>query len=330
MLTALAILCAAVAFVVMTRSSSPGRDGDPLIGAALAKAGLVPLAGTRLGAWVQATTTADDARAAVRAREELAGRPFDVVHSFHPFAEPFPTELDRWAASGERTLLLSWNGTPAEAILDGSHDDLIRTRARELRDLGVAIYLRFWWEMNSQVKAAWAEPEQFVDAWRYVRRIFGEEGADRVAWVWCPTSEAFAPPDGGGEPVADRWWPGAGWVDWVCADGYNFAPVIRGAKYRTFDQIFAPFHRWARRSAKPMMIAEFGALERSPGEKAAWLADVATALAGPYDDVAALVYFDSRRIIDGRVRDWRIDTTTETTEAFEALGTDLKRDLKDR
>ena len=328
-LLSLVVLAGAVAFVA-TRSTSSDGSGGPMIEAALDKAGLVPVSGTRLGAWVQAVATASDKPSAYLARERLVGQPFEIVHTFHPFTQPFPTKLDRWAASGDRTLLLSWNGTSAEAILDGTHDELIRTRARALRDLGVALYLRFWWEMNAQEKAVWADPDTFVAAWRHVRRLFSEEGANRVAWVWCPTAEAFAAsPDGAG-PEADRWWPGDGWVDWVCADGYNFAPVVRGAAYRSFAQVFDPFHRWGRRTKKPLMIAEVGALERRPGEKADWLRDLATTMAGPYADVAALVYFDSRRIIDGQVRDWRIDTSPATTQAFRTVARALQQDLRNR
>lgn len=287
-----------------------------MVAAAFDRARLIPLQGTLFGAWVQAPP--DRRQAAISEQEQVLGRPFDIVHDFHGFAEPFPTEFDRWAAAS-RTLFLSWNGTKASSILDGSQDTMIRTRARALRDLHAPVLLRFWWEMNTQEKAAWADPSQFVAAWRHVRTLFAEEGADRVSWVWCPTSEAFAPTPGHPDGDAQRWWPGDEWVDWVCADGYNFAPAVAGAAYRSFDEIFASFHQWARRTGKPMMIGEFGVLERNPGEKPRWLSQTTAALTGPYADLSAVVYFDSRRTVNGGVRDWRVTTSPSSEEAFRAL-----------
>lgn len=336
MVGGLGVLVVLVLVVVVTRPLQRDEGGRPgMLAAAFDKAGLVPLNGTMLGSWVQpgAGNEPRGQREAVIDREQLLGRPFDIVHDFHAFAEPFPTPFDRWAAT-ERTLLLSWNGTSAASIVAGAHDDLIRTRARALRDLGTPLFLRFWWEMNTEDKATWADPGEFVAAWRHVRTLFREAGADRVAWVWCPTAEAFAaaaakaPATGGGGTEAARWWPGDDWVDWVCADGYNFAPVVAGADYRSFSEIFAPFRRWARRTAKPTIIGEFGVLERAAGEKAAWVADTAASISEADGDFGAVVYFDSRRIIDGRARDWRPDTSAASIEAFQMLGRTLATNLR--
>ncbi len=305
--------------------AAPGRSVGLAVGGALTRATLVPVAGTRLGAWVAAGPTDDDAIRArlVAERERRLGRRLDIVQDFHRFPDPFPTDFDRSVVASGRTLLLSWNGTDAEAILDGRSDPLLRARARAMRGLRAPVLLRFWWEMNTTAKARWAEPEQFVAAWRHVHQIFDEEGATNVAWVWCPTSEAFK-----AAGTADRYWPGADWVDWVAADGYNFAPAVPDAAYRSFPEIFAPFYRWALRRGKPTMIAEVGVLERRPGEKAAWVDDVVPALSARFPRIGAVVYFDTRRTVEGGVRDWRIDTSPASAAAFTRLATALEAGLQ--
>ncbi len=304
----------------------PGRSLGRAAAGAATRASLVPVEGTRLGAWVAVGPSYDDLTRArlVTERERRLGRRYEIVHNFHPFTDPFPSAFDRFVVAGDRTLLLSWNGTTAARILGGGADAMIRARARALRRLRQPVLLRFWWEMNTRVKAAWAEPDEFVEVWRYVHRIFDEEGATNVAWVWCPTTEAFA----ANAEVAERYWPGADWVDWVAADGYNFAPAKPGAAYRSFATTFADFYRWAARTGKPTMIAEVGVLERRPGEKAAWLDELAPVLRTRFPRVGALVYFDTRRIVDGGVRDWRIDTSASSLAAFDRLAGDLDAGLR--
>jgi beta-mannanase len=224
-----------------------------------------------------------------------------------------------------RTPMVSWNGTSAATILDGDHDDLIRERARALEDLGVPVLLRFWWEMDTALKKAWAkDPDDFIAAWRHVHRLFDQEGAANVSWVWCPTSLAFT------KEIADKWWPGDGWVDWVCADGYNFAPAKPDAPWRSFAEIFDPFYEWALEKGKPIMIGEFGVLERRPGEKATWLRQAGQDLRDRFPAIRAVVYFDTRRMVDGTARDWRIDTSPEAAEAFTDLADSLAQRVRRR
>jgi len=42
------------------------------------------------------------------------------------------------------------------------------------------------------------------------------------------------------------------------------------------------------------------------------------------------VYFDSRRMVDGGVRDWRVTTSAASTQAFQTLSRALKADLRKR
>jgi beta-mannanase len=55
-----------------------------------------------------------------------------------------------------------------------------------------------------------------VVAWRHLHDLFAERGADNVRWVWCPNATAFT------DRTAQQFYPGDGYVDWVCADGYDY------------------------------------------------------------------------------------------------------------
>ena len=329
---AVVVLVATVVAVLVTRDGSGGSDAVVPVAAAIGAGQrtrlLVPEAGTLLGSWTAPNRKADDHDVWLdlwEEREELVGRPFDIGHDFHPFEQEFPSVLELDHIDAGRIPMISWNGTSAAAILDGEHDDLIRRRAADVEQLGVPVLLRFWWEMDIEPKQAWAEdPDDFVAAWRYVHRLFDAEGASNVAWVWCPTSLAFT------TDIADRWWPGDGWVDWVCADGYNFAPAKENDPWRSFAEIFDAFYEWATKKDKPIMIGEFGVLERDPGEKAAWLRQAADDLRDRFPEIRAVVYFDTRRTVDATVRDWRIDTSPGSVDAFSELAESLGERVRRR
>ena len=54
-------------------------------------------------------------------------------------------------------------------------------------------------------------PASFIAAWRRVYRIFAQVGATNVRWVWCPTGWGF------GKGLAERFYPGSAYVDWIRA-----------------------------------------------------------------------------------------------------------------
>ena len=96
--------------------------------------------------------------------------------------------------------------------------------------------------------------------------LFEQEGADNVAFVWCPNSWTYDV----SPALASLWYPGGDTVDWVCADGYNWAPA-RGDRGRRSSRSSRASTAGRSTTGKPIMIGEFGAQERAPGEKAAWI-----------------------------------------------------------
>ncbi|BCB86902.1 hypothetical protein Psuf_042150 [Phytohabitans suffuscus] len=159
-----------------------------------------PARGALLGAWVKPDSYSQPGRLeAIEGLQRDLGRRLDIVNTYRRFDEDFGTESDREFIRQGLTIMLSWASGDTRSITSGRHDDLVRAQARRVREARVPVLLRFRWEMDRpNLRAAMWSPEDFVAAWRYVRRIFDEERVRNASWVWCPTAEGFtrgeAPP----------------------------------------------------------------------------------------------------------------------------------------
>jgi mannan endo-1,4-beta-mannosidase len=88
-------------------------------------------------------------------------------------------------------------------------------------------------------------PGTFVAAWRHIVRLFRDQGADNVTWLW--TINADLPSTG---PIA-RWWPGGGYVTWVGIDGYYYRPND------SFGSVFGTTITQVRLlTGKPVLLSE--------------------------------------------------------------------------
>ncbi|MCB0973380.1 MAG: hypothetical protein KDB86_02350 [Actinobacteria bacterium] len=244
-------------------------------------------------------------------REAKAGRTLDIGHSFYAWDKVFPTWREEFHRDAGRIPLISWNGTFADAVANGGQDALIAARARGVKELGTRIMLRWFWEMDGNNKADWAQsPENYIAAWRHIHDIFQSEGATNVEWVWCPNAWQWDANNNA------EWYPGDDYVDWVCADGYNWAPEKAGADWESFEAIFSEFYDWATtQTDKQIMIGEYGAQEREPGEKAQWILDSIITAEERFPEIDALVYYDEDREERGHY-DWRLDTSESAFDAF--------------
>jgi hypothetical protein len=322
---ALVVLVAGVAAVNVGGSGADPRAPLPLPLPALPAPSLVPPTatpggppGALFGAYVQGTSSkADVQMAAVERREHDLGRRLAINHHFYPWDQEFPTVREEADLQAGRIPLISWNGkdTLSLGIGLGQHDDLIKTRARAVKALGQKVMIRWMWEMDGRKKAEDSRhPALYVAAWRRIHDVFAAEGATNVQWVWCPNATAFRPED---ERNAPAYYPGDEYVDWICADGYNWAPGRQGDQWRSFASIYGAFYEWGMARAKPLMVGEFGAQERNPGEKAQWLTDAREALKTRFPGIKAVVYFDANKDYD-----WRVTSSPETLAAFRDMAND--------
>jgi hypothetical protein len=209
-----------------------------------------------------------------------------------------------------RTPLLSWSAAPtttAAAIASGSQDAVITKAALALKAVGATVYLRPFYEFDQPVghPRYIGTPAQVVAAWQRLVGLFRAAGATNVKFVWCPMAFDYA------NGVAQQFWPGAAYVDYVGADGYNFP----GPHWSTFGHIFTAAYSYSVAQAKPLFIAETAANSLDP-RGPAWIAG-GEAWVQAHPNVAAVVYFDS---ISPKGYDFRLYANQPMFLAYQAWG----------
>jgi hypothetical protein len=273
---------------------------------------LAPEDGALLGMWAK-PKDGDWTKAGFQRRfnklESLAGRTFDIGHYYYQFGAAFPSWRESWHRDNGRVGYISWDAKPSGQINNGEHDGTIRAAADRVKAFGDPLLIRYAWEMAEGVNHADAgTPAAFKAAWRRIVTTFGNRGATNAEFVWCPTAWAFH------TGAAQQYYPGDDYVDWICADGYNWAPGQSGKPWREFGDIFDAFYAWASPHNKPLMVGEFGVQEGTPGRKANWFRNIPSTLQNEYPDIKAIVYFDSDKPYP-----WWLDTTASSVAGFKDM-----------
>jgi hypothetical protein len=288
-------------------ASAAGRPGGPL----------VPASGFYVGAYTKHAEGYGQERQkqAITDLESRLGRRLHIDHNFYSWTDVFPSWREPWDIDNQRIPMISWNGENTDAIARGDYDGMIATRAHAVAMLSSPVFIRWFWEMDGNKKQGFiSSPASYQRAWRHIHDIFAAAGATNAVWVWCPNASAVA--DGKALP----YYPGGDYVDWTCGDGYNFAPNRPGDKWETFPEIYNGFYTGATRLGKPIMIGEFGVLERKPGEKEQWFRQAHDWVAA-HPAIAAVVYFNADSTADGIEYDWRVDSSPSAFEGFRYLYT---------
>jgi hypothetical protein len=265
------------------------------------------------GAWVQqgsAPTHAD----AVRALEARLGFTLGVDNHYRPWTNTFWRDERDDIASG-RTPMVSWTarGTTAAAITSGSQDATIARVADAVKALKSRVLVRFAYEMDQPKSGPryLGSPSDFIAAWRHVYAVFQARGATNAKFVWAPIAANFK------NGVAQSFYPGNRYVDWIGADGYNWYPGQAGSKWTTFGDIFSAFYAWAAPRGKALIVAETGVQEdpADPARKAAWFADAA-AWIHSHTAIRAVSYFDG---VSPKGYDFRLDSSDASVAAWRAM-----------
>lgn len=265
------------------------------------------------GTWVGTYQDMSGSQAAKQNRvlglESILGGKEDLDHIYEAWNSTFPGWREAWDNANGRVPFVSWAPASSAAVNSGRYDGMIKQRAAAIKAAGYPILLEWFWEMDgNRNKHIAGSPASFIAAWKRIHTIFDKAGVTNVSWVWCPDAWGF------NTGAAQKFYPGDAYVDWICSDGYEWAPGRKGDEWRSFQWIFQPFYDWGSARGKPLMIGEFGVQERKPGEKAQWLRDAATVLNTQMTDIKAVVYFDVKKRYN-----WLLTTSASAESAFKYL-----------
>jgi hypothetical protein len=295
---AVVIAVAAVAAVIISFAPSPGSPGPPE-----AQATLPTGAGSYMGVYENGPPQTYQP---VAEFAKVTGRQPNLVGYYSGWKEPFQTSFAQTVSGHGAVTIMQWDPTDASVagIAAGEYDSYLRSFAISVRDFGKAVVIGFGHEMN----ATWyswgyghVRPQTFVAAWRHIVRLFRDQGADNVTWLW--TINADLPSTG---PIA-RWWPGGGYVTWVGIDGYYYRPADSfGSVFgKTIGQVRLLTH-------EPVLLSETGV-----GQIAGQAAKIGELFTGIQQyQTLGLVWFDIAQ--DGGIyhQDWRIENSPAAEAAF--------------
>jgi len=242
-------------------------------------------------------------------RRQQLGRDERIMHVFYAWTDTLPRSID--GAPATSIPMISWRGTNYADILSGKSDALIARAARRLAASGKPTLLRWAWEMNGNWYV-WSGVKNdggganFVKCWQRLHRIFADEGADNISWVWSPNWSTASPETGNDIP---DYYPGDKYVDWVGMSGYN---LRRETPAKLYDAIY---NRYS--ATKPIMISEVGSVDRGGRTKGDWI----TTFADWVDErpgVGAVTWFDTDTH-PGYAEKWRIDTDAASLAAYKSM-----------
>lgn len=247
-------------------------------------------------------------------RRRQTGREQRIVHVFYDWTDTLPARIDGLPAGA--TPMVSWRGTAYSDITSGGGDARIAQAARQLKRLGRPVLLRWGWEMNGDWYRWGAvrngeDPGAYVECWKRIHRIFADEKAKNVSWVWSPNWNPA--------PVAE-WnsfkalYPGDDYVDWVGVSGYN---LHRETPDTLFDPVYREFS-----ARKPLMITEVSAVDRGGRTKADWITLFAQWVE-THPAVGGVVWFDTDTH-PGYAEKWRVDTDADSLAAYVAMAKSVR------
>ena len=267
----------------------PGTPGDAADLAALAeRAGQAPA----MVMWYEAWATTPSFPAAAASRVAAAGATPQITW------EPW----DPAAGLDQPTYALS-------RIAAGRHDAYLRTWADQIAAYAGPVELRIAHEANGDwypwaVGVNGSTAGSYIAAWRHIHDVFVARGAANVTWVWSPN---ISYP--GSTPLA-TFYPGDAYVDQVALDGYNFGTTQSWSSWQTAGELFhASIGELQALTARPIHLGEVASTEVG-GDKAAWVTDFFSVLAGT-PAIRGFCWFDV-----SKETDWRIDSSESSQQAF--------------
>ena len=319
--------------VVLTAACSTSDNSVELLTAPAHRASVIapPPVGVASGVFIDGAPLGKPGLSAWDKWTSLVGKRAHFIMWYSDWSSSFQGYAVTNAYDRGATPVITWEMKNRQAdihyadIRGGKWNKYIDGWAAAAKADGRPIMLRFGHEMNgnwygwsgAKNGSSLSAATQFVATWQYVRDRFTRAGATNVTWAWCVNAESV--PNETWNAI-ENYYPGDAYVDWTCADGYNWgtSQTIANAgwtsHWQTFDEVFATAYQriTALAPSKPFMIGEFASSELG-GNKAQWISDVASRMHAAYPQLKAFIWFNMNKETD-----WRVESSTASLNAFKS------------
>jgi hypothetical protein len=198
---------------------------------------------------------------------------------------------------------------PYEDILDGQYDAYLFEIAKEIKEWGKPLVIRFAHEMNlssyhwgtSLSEYGPLSPVIYKKMVHYIVELFRRTGAANVLWAFCPNADSI--PDTAWN-TARAYYPGDAYVDLLGMDGYNWK---NGSEARSFEEIFERLYRQLKEIAphKPLIVFETASGEQETQKE--WIRD--TLQISKKWGIKGIVWFQANK-----EEDWRLKTHADASD----------------
>lgn len=223
--------------------------------------------------------------------EQFYGRKHALYLAYTQWGKPFPAQYAKNAKASGAALQIAFEPTGGlSQVQDG---DYIREWARQAKESGIPIFLRYASEMNGQWTVWNGDPAAYIAKFKLVHDIMAEE-APNVAMVWSPGDV----PHG----TMAQYYPGDAYVDWVGVSMYtepyeNGDPAKPGLGIGPVERLNEIY--WLYADRKPVMISETAVAHLAHKDGASfteWAAmnldRVYSAMTKKYPRLKAITYFN--------------------------------------
>lgn len=227
--------------------------------------------------------------------ESVVGNPHSTYFFYLGYGRPLPKDwVTMLAAQGKIVHIAFEPNRGIQYVLD---DEYLYVLAKDMRDTGARIFLRFGSEMNGAWVDYGKDPKVYKEKFQLVAKKV-REIAPNVAMVWCPYTTPVAP--------IDNLYPGDAYVDWVGVNMYSVTfhdqdPKKPARQIHPVEMLDYVYSRYSAK--KPMMIGEYGTTHFSALEKRSVtqfaernLYGLYAALPRRYPRVKAISYFNGNNL----------------------------------
>lgn len=170
-------------------------------------------------------------------------------------------------------------------VANGVYDFYIIDWAKKAKKIQSPIILRWAHEMNDPYRYPWGpqnnNANEFIAAWRHVRKVFDSLGVKNVLWAWSP-HPAYG--------YFKEYYPGDDVVDYVALGTLNYGTVASWSQWWSFSDIFGKYYSELASFKKPIIISEFGSLSVG-GNRSKWFGDALKDIPKKYPGIKGVLFF---------------------------------------